>query len=61
MPLQSPILFLIFNRPDKTKQVFEAIRQAQPSQLFVAADAPRKDKHGEKELCEQTREIIKVS
>jgi len=58
MPVQSPVLFLIFNRPDKTKQVFEAIRQAQPSKLFVAADGPRKSKNGEQELCEQTREII---
>ncbi len=60
MPLKSPVLFLIFNRPDKTKQVFEAIRQAQPAQLFVAADGARKDKLGEQELCEQTREIIKA-
>ena len=58
MPVQSPVLFLIFNRPDKTKQVFEAIRQAQPAKLFLAADGPRKDKLGEQELCEQTREII---
>lgn len=59
MPLQSPVLFLIFNRPDKTKQVFEAIRQAQPAKLFVAADGPRIDKKNEKELCEQTRDVIK--
>ncbi|MCX6186040.1 MAG: hypothetical protein NTU43_03455 [Bacteroidetes bacterium] len=59
MPLQSPVLFLIFNRPDKTKQVFEAIRQAQPAKLFVAADGPRVDKKNEKELCEQTRDVIK--
>jgi hypothetical protein len=58
MPLQSPVLFLIFNRPDKTKQVFEAIRHAQPDKLFVAADGPRKDRIGEQELCKQTREII---
>ncbi len=58
MPVQSPVLFLIFNRPDKTKQVFEAIRQAQPAQLFVAADGPRKDRQEEQELCKQTREII---
>lgn len=58
MPLQSPVLFLIFNRPDKTKQVFEAIRKAKPSKLFVAADGPRKDRDGEKEICEQTRAVI---
>ena len=57
-PLITPVLFLIFNRPDTTQQVFNAIKQAKPKQLFVAADGPRKDKEGEKEKCEQARKII---
>lgn len=55
----TPILFLIFNRPDTTQRVFNAIKQIKPKQLFVAADGPRPDKYGEKEKCEQTRDIIK--
>lgn len=39
--LETPVLFLVFNRPETTRQVFEAIRQAKPSQLFVAVDWPR--------------------
>ena len=31
----------IFNRPDTTAQVFDAIRQARPPRLYVAADGPR--------------------
>ena len=54
----TPILFLIFNRPDTTKQVFEKIRAIQPTQLFIAADGPRGDKQGESELCQQTREWV---
>lgn len=57
-PLITPVLFLIFNRPDTTQKVFNAIRQAKPKQLFVAADGPRKGKEGEKEKCEQARKII---
>jgi hypothetical protein len=38
-------------------QVFEAIRQAKPKQLFVAADGPRAGKEGEKERCEEARKI----
>ena len=45
-PLKTPVLFMIFNRPDTTQQVFNAIRQAKPKQLFVAADGPRIDKEG---------------
>lgn len=52
-----PILFLIFNRPETTKRVFKAIREVRPSRLFIAADGPRKDRMGEKEKCEETREI----
>lgn len=58
MAFQTPILFLIFNRPDTTKQVFAKIREVKPKYLYVAADGPRSHKEGEKELCEQTRKIV---
>ena len=58
-PLTTPVLFLIFNRPDTTQKVFNAIKQAKPKQLFVAADGPREAKEGEKEKCEQARKVIK--
>ncbi|MFA6995443.1 MAG: hypothetical protein WC249_03500 [Patescibacteria group bacterium] len=55
---QTPILFLIYNRLETTQRVFEAIRRAQPKQLFVAADGPRLDREGDKEKCGATRRII---
>jgi hypothetical protein len=55
--LNTPILFLIFNRPTITKQVFNAIRQARPTKLYVAADGPRHDKNGELENCLSARNI----
>lgn len=57
---RSAVLFLIFNRPDTTKRVFEKIREAKPARLYVAADGPRPDKPGERELCEKTRGITAV-
>ena len=54
----TPVLFLIFNRPDKTQQVFEEIRKAKPRQLFVAADGPRESVAGETGKCQDTRKII---
>ena len=53
-----PILFLIFNRPSLTESVFEEIRKAKPSQLFIAADGPRQGKPGDYEKCEAAREVI---
>ena len=52
------VLFLIFNRPDTTELVFEAIRRVKPQRLFVAADGPRPDKPGDVEDCEKTRSVI---
>ena len=54
--MRSPVLFLVFNRPDTTAEVFEAIRQARPPRLYVAADGPRLDKK-EAALCERTRSL----
>lgn len=56
--MKTPILFLIFNRPDTTKRVFQRIRQAKPKVVFVAADGPRSDKPNEAQLCKETRSIV---
>ncbi|MBW5396974.1 glyocosyltransferase [Brachyspira pilosicoli] len=57
--MKKAVLFMIFNRPDPTSKVFEAIREAKPPRLYVAADGPRKNVKGEYKKCISTREIIK--
>ena len=56
--METPVAFLIFNRPDTTEKVFAAIRKAQPPKLLVVADGPRSDRPGEAEKCRATRAII---
>jgi len=56
--LNTPVLFLVFNRLDTTKQVFSRIREVKPKQLFIAADGPREGKDGEKEIVESVRNFI---
>ena len=56
--LKTPILFLIFNRPETTVRVFSVIRGARPEQLFIAADGWREDKPGEKEKCLEARQSV---
>ncbi len=56
--MKTPILFLIFNRPNATKKVFEQISKVKPAQLFIAADGARIDKIGEFERCEETRNLV---
>lgn len=57
MPVKSPILFLIFNRPDICQRVFDKIRKNRPSRLYIAADGPRLHKAGEDILCNASRSI----
>ena len=57
--MSTPILFIIFNRPDVTRKVFGAIRQAQPMKLFIAADGPRTNTPSDVKLCDEAREIVK--
>jgi len=55
---KSAVLFVIFNRPGTTQQVFDAIRAAKPKRLYLAADGPRPGFPGDALLCKQTREIV---
>ncbi|WP_204105620.1 MULTISPECIES: glycosyltransferase family 2 protein [Spirulina sp. CCY15215] len=56
--LTTPVAMIVFNRPQTTKKVFEAIRQVKPPVLFLIADGPRPDKPGEDKKCAAVREII---
>jgi hypothetical protein len=58
MAFSTPVLFVIFNRPDVTRRVFEVIRRIQPGLLFIAADGPRTHIMGESDQCVKTRQII---
>lgn len=53
-----PILFLIFNRPSTTQQVFDQIKIIKPAKLYISADGPRNHVDSDKGLCEETRRII---
>ena len=56
--LETPVLFIIFNRPDTTKRVFNSIKKAKPKKLYIAADGPREGRKEDRERNIQAREII---
>lgn len=58
MTTSQSVIFMIFNRPDTTRQVFETIRAAKPGKLLVVADGPRANRPGEAEKCAAARAII---
>lgn len=58
--MNTAVLFIIFKRYDTALQVFNAIREARPPKLYIAADAPRDGVEGEYEECMKTREIVNL-
>ena len=55
---ETPILFIVFNRPDVTSRVFEAISSVRPKQLFIAADGPRLHVKTDDEKCSNVKKIV---
>ena len=51
----APVLLIFFNRPEPTRKVFAAIREAQPRHLILASDGPRPDRPGEAEVVHRLR------
>ncbi|MCA9487688.1 MAG: hypothetical protein KC516_01865 [Nanoarchaeota archaeon] len=56
LSIKTPVLFLVFNRLDTTKKVFEEIKKARPRVLFIAADGPRNE--SERKKTDQVRDYI---
>jgi len=51
-----PVLLIVYRRPGLTARVFDAIAEARPRQLFVAADGPKDER--EAAACEAVRKIV---
>ncbi len=56
--VQSPVVLILFNRPDLTARVLDRIRQARPAHLYAIADGPRPDVPTDAALCHAARALI---
>jgi hypothetical protein len=56
--MDTPVALIIFNRPELTKRVFEAVARARPRRLLVIGDGPRAGHTGEAEKCAEARAVI---
>lgn len=54
----APVVFFIFNRPEKQAQVFAEIRKTRPRQLFVISDGPRGGVEADVSLVAKSRDIL---
>ncbi|MCC5943761.1 MAG: nucleotide-diphospho-sugar transferase [Bernardetiaceae bacterium] len=51
---KTPILLLLFNRPETSVQVVQHVAKVKPAQIYIATDGPRLHKSKELELCQKT-------
>lgn len=54
--LDTPIAFVLFRRPDRTKLVFDQIRRVRPKRLFLIADGPRAAEEAAE--CDAARAVV---
>ncbi|OGH88661.1 MAG: hypothetical protein A3J93_01025 [Candidatus Magasanikbacteria bacterium RIFOXYC2_FULL_42_28] len=55
----TPVLFIVFNRPNTTARVLAEIKKQQPRYLFVAADGPRRANKDDEAKIAEVKAIIK--
>ena len=58
MSFNTPILYLMFNRPDLVKQTFPVIKARKPQFLYVAADGPRNNNKRDIQKCQECRDWV---
>jgi hypothetical protein len=58
MASNSPILLIVFNRPEKTKIIFEKLREIEPKRLYVAFDGPRDGNKADFVDCATVKKIV---
>jgi hypothetical protein len=56
--IETPVVFMAFNRPNVTAAVFERIAAAKPGRLLLIADGPREHVAGEADKCREVRAIM---
>jgi hypothetical protein len=54
--VQTPVVLMMYNRPDTTSEVLKVIRQVRPQRLFVIADGPRTSE--DESSCAAVRALI---
>lgn len=56
---KTPILFIIYNRPNLTNEVFKQIKKIKPKKLYIAADGPKNCNLAELKKIKNTRLFVK--
>ena len=58
MDFKTPVLFLVFNRPNKARRILDAIRAYKPDRLYFACDGPRANVEDDISKVKECRELV---
>ena len=56
--LDTAVLFIVFNRFETTREVFDSIKKARPPRLYIASDGARSSKGDEDKKVKKIREYV---
>lgn len=59
LPPAPAVIFLVFNRPEHTRQSLAAIRAGRPGRIFVVGDGPRPDHPEDAAACAEVQRIVR--
>ncbi|MBI5078284.1 MAG: nucleotide-diphospho-sugar transferase [Candidatus Yonathbacteria bacterium] len=54
----TPILLIIFNRPDKVERLINSLRSVKPTKVYVSADGPRENVATDHSRCDRARAVV---
>ena len=54
--IDTPVVLILYKRPELTRLVFNRISQVKPRELFIIADGPKRE--NEEENCLRAREVV---
>jgi hypothetical protein len=57
--LTVPVAIIVYNRPNHTKSLIDALRTQLPSKLYVIADGPKPGSDRDRALVEKTRDEVR--
>lgn len=56
--MKTPVLLLLFKRPEETRHILQSLRQVKPEILLVSTDGPRVDNYDDIKKCAAVRDVI---
>lgn len=58
--METPLLLIVFNRPDHTRQTIDALRKQRPPLVYVFQDGPRDGNVDDAKNCELVKQVVNL-